>query len=293
MCITYPEILEMQVRAIIEAAINCTARGINVQPEVMIPLSIDPNELAILVARVRQVADSIFRERKTKLNYLVGTMVETPRAALLAGRMAEVAEFFSFGTNDLTQLTMALSRDDAGRFLPEYVDQDKAAILPGHPFHSIDVDGVGRLLQIACQEGRETRKDLKLGICGEHGGEPASIRFCEQIGLDYVSCSPFRVPIARLATAKAAIGDARARPRTTSTKPHAARPQPKMKAKTTVKKAKRAKKSPAKKTVKKKTIGKKSKNKTAGRTLKKNPRTAREEGAKTAARKRKAGLRSS
>jgi pyruvate,orthophosphate dikinase len=186
---------------------------------------------------------------------------------------------------------MALSRDDAGRFLPEYVDQDKAAILAGHPFHSIDVDGVGRLLKMACKEGRATRKKLKLGICGEHGGEPASIRFCEQLGLDYVSCSPFRVPIARLATAKAAIGDARAKPRTTTTKPHAPGPRPKVKPKTPVKEAKKVKKSPARKTVKKKTVAKRAKKKSATRAPKKAPRTAGKKGAKTAVKKRKAGLR--
>jgi pyruvate,orthophosphate dikinase len=201
-CITYPEILEMQVQAIIEAAVNCERRGIKVYPEIMIPLTIDAKELSILVKRTRAVADKILKERHSKVKYLFGTMIETPRAALLADRMAEVAEFFSFGTNDLTQLTLALSRDDARSFLPDYTN---AAILKDHPFHSIDVDGVGMLLRMACEKGRATRPNLKVGICGEHGGEPKSILFCQQIGLDYVSCSPFRVPVARLAAAQAAI----------------------------------------------------------------------------------------
>jgi pyruvate,orthophosphate dikinase len=204
-CITYPEILEMQVRAIIEAACNCEQRGIKVLPEIMIPLTIDVRELSLLEERTRAVAQPIIKSRGSKIKYLFGTMVETPRAALLADRLAEVAEFFSFGTNDLTQLTLALSRDDARQFLPTYIDEHKAAIFTTHPFQSIDVDGVGVLVQLACEEGRETRPKLKLGICGEHGGEPRSILFCEQLGLDYVSCSPFRVPVARLAAAQATI----------------------------------------------------------------------------------------
>jgi len=232
LCITYPEILEMQVHAIIEAAIRCTERGIKVLPEIMIPLSIDAKEIRILAERTRAVADALLAERNCNLHYLVGTMVETPRAALTAGRMAEEAEFFSFGTNDLTQMTLALSRDDAGRFLPDYVDQDKAGILPCHPFQSIDTDGVGMLLRIACENGRATRKELKIGICGEHGGDPASVHFCEELGLDYVSCSPYRVPIARLAAAQAVIagpaGQARARSaaRPKSTQPARAAKKP-------------------------------------------------------------------
>jgi pyruvate,orthophosphate dikinase len=205
LCITYPEILEMQVRAIIEAAVNCAKRGIKVRPEIMIPLSMSARELTILVERTRAVADAVLKERNAKVKYLVGTMIETPRAALVAGRMANVAEFFSFGTNDLTQLTMALSRDDAGRFLPEYVDPAKTGILEDHPFQAIDVNGVGLLLEMACNHGRRTRPTLKLGVCGEHGGDEHSIRFFEQLGLDYVSCSPFRIPIARLAAAKSVI----------------------------------------------------------------------------------------
>jgi len=205
LCMTYPEILEMQVRAIIEAAINCTERGTKVFPEIMIPLSIDSKELGILIDRTRAVADAIIKERGKKIGYLVGTMIETPRAALTAADMANVADFFSFGTNDLTQMTMALSRDDAGRFLPEYVDEDRAGIFGADPFQSIDVSGVGRLVNLACVESRGVKKAIKLGICGEHGGDPASIEFCHQVGLDYVSCSPLRVPIARMAAAQATI----------------------------------------------------------------------------------------
>lgn len=205
LCITYPEILEMQVRAIIEAAIECTKRGTKVFPEIMIPLSMDDKELSILVDRTRAVADSIINENNSKLKYVVGTMIETPRAALLAERMARVSEFFSFGTNDLTQTVMALSRDDAGRFLPDYVNNEETNIFADDPFESLDTDGVGLLMRWAVENGRKGRGDLKLGVCGEHGGDLPSIQFCEQIGLDYVSCSPFRVPIARLATARATI----------------------------------------------------------------------------------------
>ncbi len=205
LCITYPEILDMQVRAIMEAAVACTRNGIKVRPEIMIPLSIDPKELSILVDQTRTVADAILEAEKIKIPYLVGTMVETPRAALLAGGMAGAAEFFSFGTNDLTQMTMGLSRDDAGRFLPDYVDESKTGIFPDDPFQSLDVHGVGLLVRQAIEKGRAARPKLKLGICGEHGGDSASIRFCEQVGLDYVSCSPYRVPIARLAAAQATI----------------------------------------------------------------------------------------
>ena len=249
LCITYPEILEMQVRAIIEAAVNCQERGTDVLPEIMIPLSIDPKELGILIDRVHAIADGIIAERGSKLKYLVGTMVETVRAALLADRMAQTAEFFSFGTNDLTQMTMALSRDDAGKFLPEYVSEEKAAIFQDDPFHSIDVDGVGVLMRMACKSGRSARPKIKLGICGEHGGEPESIRFCEEIGLDYVSCSPFRVPVARLAAAQATI---LAKPAKAAAKKSKAAPR--KTAKKVTGKAKSAKKMPAK--AKKKTSAK-------------------------------------
>jgi len=205
LCITYPEILEMQVRAIIEAAINCTARGVKVLPEIMIPLTIDAKELGILTDRTRALADAILGEAGVQLNYLVGTMIETPRAALLGDKIADVAEFFSFGTNDLTQTTMGLSRDDAGRFLPDYVDEAKAGIFGDDPFQVLDQDGVGMLVRWAIERGRSTKHKLKIGICGEHGGEPASVKFCHRVGMDYVSCSPYRVPIARLAAAQAVI----------------------------------------------------------------------------------------
>jgi len=211
LCITFPEILEMQVRAIIEAAINCKQRGIDVHPEIMIPLTISAKELSILVQRTRAVADAIIRERDGALKYTVGTMIETPRAALLADQMAGVAEFFSFGTNDLTQLTLAISRDDAVRFLPDYVESSKAGVFRHDPFQTIDAEGVGAFIRSACEKGRAARKGLKLGICGEHGGDPTSINFCNAIGLDYVSCSPLRVPIARLAAAQAVIGAVQAR----------------------------------------------------------------------------------
>jgi len=203
LAITYPEILEMQVQAIIEAAIDCQKRKIKVFPEIMIPLTLDKKELQILETATRRVADEIISKSKVKLEYLVGTMIELPRAALLADQIAEVAEFFSFGTNDLTQTTMGLSRDDAGRFLPEYVDQSKAAIFKDDPFQTLDIDGVGLLIKWAIEKGRKTRPKLKIGICGEHGGDAESVKFCHNVGMNYVSASPFRVPIARLAAAQA------------------------------------------------------------------------------------------
>jgi pyruvate, orthophosphate dikinase len=205
LCITYPEILEMQVRAIIEAAIDCQKRGIKVIPEIMHPLTLDKKEMKILEEATRRVADPIIQRAKVKLHYLVGTMIELPRAALLADQIAEVAEFFSFGTNDLTQTVMGLSRDDAGRFLPEYVDERKAGIFPSDPFQSLDVPGVGMLVEWGIQRGRATRPDLEVGICGEHGGDGPSVKFCHRVGMDYVSASPFRVPVARLAAAQAVI----------------------------------------------------------------------------------------
>ena len=211
LCITYPEILEMQVRAIIEAAIDCQKRGIKVLPEIMHPLVLDKRELQILEQATRRVANEIIAESKVKLEYLVGTMIELPRAALLAGQIAEVAEFFSFGTNDLTQTTMGLSRDDAGRFLPEYVDQSKAAIFKSDPFQTLDADGVGMLIHWAIKNGRGTRPKLKIGICGEHGGDAESVKFCHAAGMNYVSASPFRVPIARLAAAQAVIEEKQAK----------------------------------------------------------------------------------
>jgi len=207
--ITYPEILEMQVRAIIEAAIDCQKRGIKVFPEIMHPLTLDKKELKILETETRKVADEIIARSKVKLEYLVGTMIELPRAALMAKEIAEVAEFFSFGTNDLTQTTMGLSRDDAGRFLPVYVDQSKAAIFKEDPFQTLDTAGVGLLIEWAISNGRATRPKLKIGICGEHGGDAESVKFCHKVGMNYVSASPFRVPISRLAAAQAVIEDKR------------------------------------------------------------------------------------
>jgi pyruvate,orthophosphate dikinase len=205
LCITYPEILDMQVRAIIEAAIDCQRRGIKVLPEIMHPLVLDKKELKILEQQTRKVADDIISRSRVKLEYLVGTMIELPRAALLADQIAEVAEFFSFGTNDLTQTTMGLSRDDAGRFLPEYVDERKAAIFKDDPFQTLDIAGVGLLIEWGIMRGRKTRPKLKIGICGEHGGDSESVKFCHRVGMDYVSASPFRVAIARLAAAQAVI----------------------------------------------------------------------------------------
>lgn len=208
LCITYPEILDMQITAIIEAAIKCVKEGIKVLPEIMHPLTIDRKELRILEQQTRLVADRLIKQAKVKLPYLVGTMIEIPRAALLADELAEVAEFFSFGTNDLTQMTLGLSRDDAGRFLPVYVATEKdggKGIFKDDPFQSLDQSGVGMLVKMGIKLGRSTRKNLKIGICGEHGGESESVKFCFKAGMNYVSCSPYRVPIARLAAAQAAI----------------------------------------------------------------------------------------
>ena len=200
--ITFPEISEMQARAVFEAAGEVQAKGIKVRPEIMIPLVGFPRELKLQIDIVRRVADEVAKERKTKFHYLVGTMIEIPRAALVADQIARDAEFFSFGTNDLTQTTLGMSRDDSGSFLPQYAELD---IIDTNPFASIDQKGVGRLMEITRDLGRKTRRNIKLGICGEHGGEPASVRFCHRLGLDYVSCSPFRIPIARLAAAQAAL----------------------------------------------------------------------------------------
>lgn len=200
--ITYPEIYEMQVEAIIEAALDIKSKGKVVTPEIMIPLVATKEEYVLLETRVKAVADKVFAERSDKVDYKIGTMIELPRAALCADEIAEHAEFFSFGTNDLTQTTLGISRDDAGRFLPIYSAQ---GIYERDPFATIDQTGVGQLIEIATERGRKVKPDLKLGICGEHGGDPDSITFFAKTGLDYVSCSPFRVPIARLAAAKAAI----------------------------------------------------------------------------------------
>ena len=200
--ITYPEVTEMQARAIFEAACQVVKEGGSVVPEIMIPLIGTVEELKDQGAIVRRVAEETIKAKGVKLEYLVGTMIEVPRAAITAARVAEVAEFFSFGTNDLTQMTYGFSRDDAGKFLPEYVSRK---ILPGDPFVSVDQEGVGALMEWAVTNGRKTRGNLKVGICGEHGGDPASVEFCHRANLDYVSCSPFRVPLARLAAAQAAV----------------------------------------------------------------------------------------
>jgi pyruvate,orthophosphate dikinase len=202
--IIFPEITEMQARAIFEAAANVQARGIKVEPEIMIPLVGHVKELAHQERIVRRVASEVMKEKRVKFKYLVGTMIEIPRGAITAHEVASVAEFFSFGTNDLTQTTLGVSRDDAGRFLIPYVERE---IYAKDPFESIDREGVGVLMRIAVEKGRSVRKDLKIGICGEHGGDPSSVEFCHSIGLNYVSCSPFRVPIARLAAARARLAD--------------------------------------------------------------------------------------
>ncbi len=200
--ITYPEITEMQGRAIFEAAVRAMRRGIHVQPELMVPLVSTLKEFEHQREILDDVAKRVLGGMGERIPYLIGTMIELPRAALTAGQIAEKAEFFSFGTNDLTQTTYGLSRDDAGRFLPSYIDR---GIFPDDPFQILDTEGVGRLVRIAVEEGRKVRPKIKLGICGEHGGEPRSIAFCHSLGLDYVSCSPFRLPIARLAAAHAAL----------------------------------------------------------------------------------------
>ena len=202
--ISYPEIYDMQVRAIIEAACEVAKAGIKVLPEIMIPLVADVNELRFLKNRSKKICDEIIAASGTAIEYMIGTMIELPRAALTADVIAQEAEFFSFGTNDLTQTTYGLSRDDAGKFLSDYTDKK---IFANDPFVSIDIDGVGALIEIGVTRGRTTRPNLKVGICGEHGGEPKSIAFCHRTALNYVSCSPFRVPIARLAAAQAAIAD--------------------------------------------------------------------------------------
>jgi pyruvate,orthophosphate dikinase len=204
--VTSPEIYEVQVRAVIEAACELRSDGLEVAPEIMIPLVGMPEELRLLRERTIAVAEQVMSERGMLVNYTIGTMIELPRACMVADQIAEHADFFSFGTNDLTQTTFGLSRDDSGRFLPAYLDQH---VIYRDPFVTLDRDGVGELIQLGIERGRSARPDLKIGICGEHGGDPSSVAFCEQNGFDYVSCSPFRVPIARLAAAQAALADSR------------------------------------------------------------------------------------
>jgi pyruvate,orthophosphate dikinase len=201
--ITYPEIYAMQVRAITEAACRVAAAGIKVKPEIMIPLVSHERELSVLRALAEKVIAEVLQETKgSRVRPLIGTMIEVPRAAMTADAIAHHADFFSFGTNDLTQMGYALSRDDAGSFLPQYVED---GLIDADPFVSIDEGGIGQLVRLGAEGGRATRPDLQLGVCGEHGGDPASVRFFASVGLDYVSCSPYRVPLARLAAAQAAI----------------------------------------------------------------------------------------
>jgi pyruvate,orthophosphate dikinase len=202
--IVYPEISEMQSRAVFEAAAEVQKAGIKVKPEVMIPLVGFKKELDLQVEVVHRVAKEVMAEKKVKLDYLVGTMIEVPRGALTADEIAQTAEFFSFGTNDLTQTCLGMSRDDSGSFLGPYQEQE---IIKKNPFATIDQSGVGQLIKIAAERGNKTRPGIKLGICGEHGGDPESVKFCHRVGLTYVSCSPFRVPVARLAAAQAALED--------------------------------------------------------------------------------------
>jgi pyruvate, orthophosphate dikinase len=201
--ITFPEVTEMQTRAIFEAAAEVQKNGTKVNPEIMIPLVGFPKELKLQIEIVHRVASEVAKEKRTKFNYLVGTMIEVPRAAIVADEIARDADFFSFGTNDLTQTALGMSRDDSGSFLPHYQELE---IVKNNPFATIDQAGVGKLMEVACDQAHKTRANIKLGICGEHGGEPESVKFCHRLGLDYVSCSPFRVPVAKLAAAQAALG---------------------------------------------------------------------------------------
>jgi len=209
--ITYPEITEMQARAIFEAAAELHKEGIKVFPDIMIPVVSLENEVKHQSEIIHRVYAEVLKQKGVKVKYMVGTMIEIPRACLMAGKLAETMEFFSFGTNDLTQMTFGYSRDDSGPFLAEYIkdkdkdDNPKMKIIPVDPFQTIDQDGVGELIKITVERGRKTRKDLKIGICGEQGGEPASVEFCHKVGLTYVSCSPFRVPIAILSAAQSQI----------------------------------------------------------------------------------------
>ena len=200
--ITFPEITQMQCRAIFEAACNVQKAGIPVEPEIMIPLVGFLPELKAQSKIVHDTAKEVFAEKGTAVTYLVGTMIELPRACVAADQIAREAQFFSFGTNDLTQTTLGMSRDDYGSFIRHYLEND---LIAKDPFQSIDIDGVGELMKLGVARGRGERQDLKIGICGEHGGDPDSVKFCHKIGLNYVSCSPFRVPIARLAAAQAAL----------------------------------------------------------------------------------------
>ena len=203
---TYPEITEMQARAIIEAALNMQAKGIVVKPKIMVPLIGVKNEIQMQADIINRVAQQVFAERGETVAYKVGTMIEIPRAALVADQIASVVDFFSFGTNDLTQMTFGFSRDDVNAIVHTYVDEK---IIPADPFNTLDQEGVGQLVKLGVERGRSTRNNLKCGVCGEHGGDPASVEFFFKAGMTYVSCSPFRVPVARLAAAQAAIKNAK------------------------------------------------------------------------------------
>ena len=202
LAISYPEIYETQARAIAEAAVISHGAGVDVELEIMVPFVSASAEIRIIREQVVKVVDSVFSEAEVDLGYTVGTMIELPRACLIGGEIAEHADFFSFGTNDLTQMGCGFSRDDAGRFLGDHVSQ---GVYDYDPFQVLDADGIGRLVETAVKLGKQTRRNIKLGICGEHGGDPKSVHFCHKVGLNYVSCSPFRVPIARLAAAQAAL----------------------------------------------------------------------------------------
>jgi pyruvate,orthophosphate dikinase len=205
LAVTYPEIAKMQTRAVMEAAIEVkNEKGYDIVPEIMIPLVGEKKELQFVKDVVVETAEAVKKEKGSDIKYQIGTMIEIPRAALLADEIAEEAEFFSFGTNDLTQMTFGFSRDDAGKFLESYY---KSKIYESDPFARLDQNGVGQLVQMAVERGRKTRPDIKLGICGEHGGDPSTVEFCHKVGLSYVSCSPFRVPIARLAAAQAVLNN--------------------------------------------------------------------------------------
>ncbi|HUW31712.1 MAG TPA: putative PEP-binding protein, partial [Planctomycetota bacterium] len=204
--ITLPEVTEMQARAIMEAACECQKKGVRVFPEIMVPLVGTIMEMKLQHDLIKETADQVIEKKGVKVEYKIGTMIEIPRAALVADEIATIAEFFSFGTNDLTQMGFGYSRDDVGTFLPTYISK---GILPDDPFQRLDQGGIGQLIKIGVEKGRKTRPDLKIGICGEHGGDPDSVVFCHRVGMNYVSCSPFRVPVARLAAAQAAIKETR------------------------------------------------------------------------------------
>jgi pyruvate,orthophosphate dikinase len=200
--ITHPEIYGMQVRAIMEAACTVAEQGGHVEPEIMIPLTGTIGEMRLTYEQTKRIADGVMAETGVAVKYSIGTMIEVPRAALIADQIAQHAEFFSFGTNDLTQMTFGYSRDDVAKFLPDYLQKN---LLPADPFSVLDQEGVGELIKLGIERGRHTRSNLKVGICGEHGGEPTSVEFCHRVGMTYVSCSPFMIPIARLAAAQARI----------------------------------------------------------------------------------------